>query len=82
MYSGFFCIKNEYNSGSTMTDREIKRINELASKKRNAVLTEAEAGEQRALRDKYRAEYRASFQNVLNNTYVLDANGKKEKLIK
>ena len=57
-------------------DDMIKRINELAKKKREEGLTEAEQAEQKELYKKYLAGFRASFEKQLDNTDVEFPDGK------
>lgn len=61
---------------------DVKRINELAAKSRTEGLTEEEKAEQKRLREQYLAEFRASFQSQLDNTYIVDEQGNKTKLKK
>ena len=64
-----------------MERAKIDRINELARKSKTPEgLTDAEKAEQKALRDEYIAEYRASFTGILNNTYIQRPDGTKEKV--
>jgi uncharacterized protein YnzC (UPF0291/DUF896 family) len=65
-----------------MKKEEIERINFLHKKYKEHSLTHEETLEREELRTKYRNEYKAQFQNVLNNTYVLEKDGTKRKLIK
>lgn len=58
---------------------KIDRINELAKK---ANLTDEEKEEQKILRDEYIKEYKDNLRAQLDNTYVIDENGNKEKLRK
>ena len=51
-------------------DELIKRINELAKKKREEGLTEAEHNEQKALYKKYLASFRQNVERQLDNTDV------------
>jgi uncharacterized protein YnzC (UPF0291/DUF896 family) len=51
-------------------DELIKRINELAKKKREEGLTEAEQNEQKALYKKYLASFRHNVERQLDNTDV------------
>ena len=62
-------------------DREqIARINELAQKKKTVGLTEAELQEQQALRRQYIDEFKANLKATLDNTYIQNPDGTKEKL--
>ena len=62
-----------------MEKSKIDRINELAKKE---VLTEEEKLEQKALRQEYIEEYKSNLRAQLDNTYIVDENGNKEKLKK
>ena len=62
-----------------MEKNKINRINELAKK---SELTEEEKEEQKKLRQEYIDEYIGSLKKQLDNTYVVDENGNKEKLKK
>lgn len=53
----------------------LKRINELAQKKKNEGLTESEVGEMKTLREKYLEIFRGSMQELLLNTTVVDPEG-------
>ncbi|NKE05795.1 MULTISPECIES: DUF896 domain-containing protein [Mesobacillus] len=53
----------------------LKRINELAQKKKNEGLTESEVGEMNELRQKYLDIFRGSMQELLLNTTVVDPEG-------
>ena len=63
-----------------MTQEKIQRINELAKKSREEELTDTEKAEQKALREEYVAEIRASFQNTLEHTSIQTPDGQKHKL--
>ena len=65
-----------------MDQKKIDRINELARKKKAEGLTPAELEEQAALREEYRAGFRASLTAHLNNTVVMDPDGTKHKVEK
>ena len=65
-----------------MDQKKIDRINELARKKKAEGLTPAELEEQAALREEYRAGFRASLTSQLNNTVVVDPDGTKHKVKK
>jgi len=62
-----------------MEQSKIARINELAKKE---VLTEEEKEEQKSLRKEYIEEFKNSLKSQLDNTYIVDENGNKEKLKK
>lgn len=51
------------------------RINELARKQKAEGLTPEEAAEQKALREEYLAEFRASLKSTLDHTVVEEPDG-------
>ncbi len=59
-----------------MLQEKIERINELARKSKTQVLTDEEKDEQSRLRGEYIAEWRKGLIDTLENTYVVDKNGK------
>ena len=61
-----------------MKQEKIDRINYLVKKSKTEGLTEAEAAEQKALRDEYRASFRASFANIMDNTVIQYPDGTKK----
>ena len=61
-----------------LTPDKIERNNELARKKKAGTLTEAEAHEQKALRDEYMAAFRSSFRNQLDQIQFVDEDGTPE----
>jgi len=63
-----------------MNREQIARINELAQKKKTVGLTEAELQEQQALRRQYIDEFKANLKATLDNTYIQNPDGTKEKL--
>jgi len=63
-----------------MTEDKIKRINELARKQKSEGLTDEEKEEQAALRREYIESYKRSLVAQLENTYVVDDKGNKQKL--
>lgn len=65
-----------------MTDEKISRINALARKSRTVGLTPEETEEQAKLRREYIDSVKASLTGQLDNTYVLEPDGKKRKLRK
>ena len=65
-----------------MVKEKIDRINFLARKSKAEGLTDAEKKEQQELRDEYRAEFRASMQGIMSNTYIQRPDGTKEKVKK
>ena len=62
-----------------MEKNKIDRINELSKK---SILTEEEKEEQKRLRQEYIDEYIGSLKKQLDNTYIVDESGNKEKLKK
>lgn len=62
-----------------MEKEKIDRINYLAKKEN---LTEEEKEEQKVLRSEYVEEYKRNLRAQLDNTYIVDENGNKEKLKK
>ncbi len=65
-----------------MIQEKLDRINELARLAKSRELTEEELTERDALRKEYIAEWRRGTLEVLENLYVLDANGREVKLPK
>lgn len=64
-----------------MTEEKIRRISELAQKSRtDAGLTEEEKAEQAALRREYIDAMKQSLKAQLDNTVVIDPNGKPRRL--
>ncbi len=63
-----------------MTEKKIKRINELARKQKSEGLTEEEKAEQFALRREYIDAYKQSLIAQLENTYILEPDGTKRKV--
>ena len=65
-----------------MHPQKIARINELARKKKEGTLTEAEQAEQACLRQEYIAGYREQFRAVLDSVVVQEADGTRHPLKK
>lgn len=63
-----------------MEKAKINRINELARKQKAEGLTEEEKAEQQALRDEYRADFKASLMGQLDRVYIQNPDGSKTKL--
>lgn len=61
---------------------KIERINFLARKSKETELSAAEKEEQIQLRNEYRAFMMRGFMSSASNTYVVDQNGNKKKLVK
>ncbi|UEX89239.1 DUF896 domain-containing protein [Staphylococcus ratti] len=58
-----------------LSQDKLKRINELAKKKKNEGLTKEEAKEQSQLRSEYLASFRNSFKEQIEHTKVIDPEG-------
>lgn len=56
-------------------EKLIKRINELAKKKKDGTITEGELVEQQKLRQEYLKQFRAGFKNQLLSIKVVDEKG-------
>jgi len=65
-----------------MEKEKIDRLSEFTRLAKERELTVEEQAERCALREEYLAEWRKSTQCVLDNTYVVDENGNKQKLKK
>jgi uncharacterized protein YnzC (UPF0291/DUF896 family) len=65
-----------------MTEEKIKRINVLAAKAKTEGLTDEEKAEQAQLRREYIDSVKASLVGQLENTYLVDEKGNKQKLKK
>lgn len=65
-----------------MEQSKLDRINELARKSKSEGLNEEEKAEQAKLRAEYVAAYKASLVAALENTYIVDKDGKKTKVTK
>lgn len=65
-----------------MEKEKLDRINFLAAKKKSVGLTEEEQKEQKALREEFLMEFRASFTGILDNTKVVRPDGSEERLKK
>lgn len=63
-----------------MTQEKINRINELARKQRTEGLTEEEKNEQFKLRREYIESFKQSLVSQLENTYILEPDGRKRKV--
>lgn len=65
-----------------MTQDKIDRINELARKSRTPEgLTDAEKAEQTALRNEFRADFKANLESQLKNIEIVDNVEEAEKMI-
>lgn len=65
-----------------MKEEQIARINELARKAKAEGLTPEEQAERAELRNMYLADIRLNLQAQLDNTYIVDEKGNKQKLKK
>ncbi|MBO6302887.1 MAG: DUF896 domain-containing protein [Ruminiclostridium sp.] len=65
-----------------MDKKKIERINFLARKSKTEPLSDDEKAEQTALRNEYREYMRNGYMAEFSNTYIVDENGSKRKLIK
>ena len=65
-----------------MERAKIDRINFLARKQRGEGLTDEEKAEQKALRDEYRAQFRASMEQQLDRVYYQNPDGSIVKAVK
>ena len=73
----FICIKEKNRKCDDMSNNNlnIDRINELAKKKKEQGLTEAEAKEQSKLRKQYLDSFREVFKQQIESTKVIDPEG-------
>ena len=58
-----------------LSDDKIKRINELAKKKKDGTLTEEEAKERQALHKEYLAAFRGGMRNTIEGMKIVDKAG-------
>ncbi len=65
-----------------MEQEKINRINELARKHKAEGLTKEELAERETLRREYIDSFKESLRGHLENTYIMDGQGKKTKLRK
>ena len=63
-----------------MDQKKLDRINELARKAKVEELTDEEKLEQKALREEYIRDFRASMRGILNNTTIVSPDGSRENL--
>ena len=57
------------------SDQLLKRINELAAKKKAGTITEEELVKQKELRQVYLKQFRSAFNDIILNTRVIDPEG-------
>ena len=65
-----------------MERSKIERINFLAGKHKSTGLSDEEKHEQEQLRNEYRQYMRNGYMSEFRNTYIVDENGNKRRLIK
>ena len=65
-----------------MLKEKIERINFLARKSKAEGLSDEEKAEQTDLRNEYRAFMMRGFMATASNTYVVDSDGNKKRLVK
>lgn len=65
-----------------MDKEKIERINFLARKSKSEGLSDEEKAEQTDLRNEYRAFMMRGFMATASNTYVVDSDGNKKRLVK
>jgi uncharacterized protein YnzC (UPF0291/DUF896 family) len=65
-----------------MEQKKLDRINELAKKKKEGMLTEEDAAERKALHEEYILEFRRSFGAILDNTVIEYPDGSRKSLKK
>lgn len=58
-----------------LDENKMKRINELAQKKKMIGLTDEEGKEQTLLRKEYLQSFRQSFKKTIENTTIIDPEG-------
>ncbi len=63
-----------------MEQAKVERINALAKKSKAEGLTPEEQAEQKALREEYLADFRASFRGVLENTVIEYPDGSRQSV--
>ena len=63
-------------------DELLDRINELATKAKEKGLSVEEQAERDSLRAEYIKQFRATMRGLLDNTYVQNPDGRKEKIKK
>lgn len=63
-----------------MEQKKLDRINELSKKSKTEGLTEAEAQEQKTLREEYIRDFRASLRGILDNSVIKRPDGTVEKV--
>lgn len=65
-----------------ITNESIARINELAKKAKQEGLTEEERAEQKKLREAYVAAYRENLRATLDQTVIVEPDGRRRPLKK
>ena len=59
-----------------LDDKKLKRLNQLAKLKREDKISTAEFKELTGLREQYLSNFRNSFKNQIENTKIIDPDGK------
>ncbi|WP_213810221.1 DUF896 domain-containing protein [Jeotgalicoccus sp. WY2] len=59
-----------------LDDKKLKRLNQLAKLKREDKISASELTELTGLREQYLSNFRNSFKNQIENTKVIDPDGK------
>lgn len=59
-----------------LDDKKLKRLNQLAKLKREDKISKAQLTELTGLREQYLSNFRNSFKNQIENTKVIDPDGK------
>lgn len=65
-----------------MEKSRIERLNELAKKFKTSALSEAELAERDELRKEYIAAFKANLKATLDNTVIVDKDGRRRSLRK
>ena len=63
-----------------MEQKKLDRINELSKKSKAEGLTDKEKAEQKALRDEYIRDFRASLRGILDNSVIERPDGTRENV--
>lgn len=63
-----------------MEQKKLDRINELSKRSKAEGLTEAEKAEQKALREEYIRDFRASLRGILDNSVIERPDGTRENV--
>ena len=63
-----------------MEQKKLDRINELSKKSKAEGLTDKEKAEQKALRDEYIRDFRASLRGILDNSVIERPDGTRDNV--